>query len=145
MVQRIPSGDGVRCYNRKNIPPSVFNIPRSSNGRTAAFGAVNRGSNPCRGANSLTSIPTETCSKSFVASCRGCEVRVIRRIQKELFGSLDVGLPASSIANRGTHVATRDYSYFLTSGLRQRSRLNLAKSLSAEQSSAPCSMARAAR
>ena len=26
-------------------------IPRSSNGRTAAFGAVNRGSNPCRGAN----------------------------------------------------------------------------------------------
>src|SRR5256885_2454192 len=27
-------------------------IPRSSNGRTAAFGAVNRGSNPCRGANS---------------------------------------------------------------------------------------------
>src|SRR3984957_19746270 len=24
--------------------------PRSSNGRTAAFGAVNRGSNPCRGA-----------------------------------------------------------------------------------------------
>ena len=25
--------------------------PRSSNGRTAAFGAVNRGSNPCRGAN----------------------------------------------------------------------------------------------
>ena len=25
-------------------------IPRSSNGRTAAFGAVNRGSNPCRGA-----------------------------------------------------------------------------------------------
>ena len=28
-------------------------IPRSSNGRTAAFGAVNRGSNPCRGANQL--------------------------------------------------------------------------------------------
>jgi integrase/recombinase XerD len=26
-------------------------IPRSSNGRTAAFGAVNRGSNPCRGAS----------------------------------------------------------------------------------------------
>ena len=26
-------------------------FPRSSNGRTAAFGAVNRGSNPCRGAN----------------------------------------------------------------------------------------------
>src|SRR4029078_12638257 len=25
-------------------------FPRSSNGRTAAFGAVNRGSNPCRGA-----------------------------------------------------------------------------------------------
>src|SRR5579883_1140137 len=25
--------------------------PRSSNGRTAAFGAVNRGSNPCRGAS----------------------------------------------------------------------------------------------
>ena len=28
-------------------------FPRSSNGRTAAFGAVNRGSNPCRGANLL--------------------------------------------------------------------------------------------
>ena len=28
-------------------------IPRSSNGRTAAFGAVNRGSNPCRGAKHL--------------------------------------------------------------------------------------------
>src|ERR1051326_2545263 len=27
--------------------------PRSSNGRTAAFGAVNRGSNPCRGATCL--------------------------------------------------------------------------------------------
>ena len=34
-------------------------IPRSSNGRTAAFGAVNRGSNPCRGATSRfsTSLP----------------------------------------------------------------------------------------
>jgi len=31
------------------------------------------------------------------------------------------------------------------SGLRQRSRLNLPKSLSVEQSSAPCSIARAAR
>ena len=29
----------------------IRSIPRSSNGRTAAFGAVNRGSNPCRGAN----------------------------------------------------------------------------------------------
>src|SRR5436190_5114257 len=29
---------------------SVSHSPRSSNGRTAAFGAVNRGSNPCRGA-----------------------------------------------------------------------------------------------
>src|SRR5579872_5032151 len=29
----------------------ILNLPRSSNGRTAAFGAVNRGSNPCRGAN----------------------------------------------------------------------------------------------
>ena len=29
---------------------SFILIPRSSNGRTAAFGAVNRGSNPCRGA-----------------------------------------------------------------------------------------------
>ena len=31
-------------------------IPRSSNGRTAAFGAVNRGSNPCRGARSRTHL-----------------------------------------------------------------------------------------
>src|SRR6267378_2319170 len=29
----------------------LLDFPRSSNGRTAAFGAVNRGSNPCRGAN----------------------------------------------------------------------------------------------
>ncbi len=28
-----------------------LDFPRSSNGRTAAFGAVNRGSNPCRGAS----------------------------------------------------------------------------------------------
>ena len=28
-------------------------FPRSSNGRTAAFGAVNRGSNPCRGATTF--------------------------------------------------------------------------------------------
>ncbi len=31
-------------------------IPRSSNGRTAAFGAVNRGSNPCRGARQVVLI-----------------------------------------------------------------------------------------
>jgi hypothetical protein len=31
-------------------------IPRSSNGRTAAFGAVNRGSNPCRGARFRFSV-----------------------------------------------------------------------------------------
>src|SRR5947209_3358688 len=35
----------------KLVREHAFN-PRSSNGRTAAFGAVNRGSNPCRGANS---------------------------------------------------------------------------------------------
>src|SRR5689334_329380 len=34
---------------------SSLNFPRSSNGRTAAFGAVNRGSNPCRGAIPLAS------------------------------------------------------------------------------------------
>src|SRR3989440_7672364 len=33
----------------KLVREHAFN-PRSSNGRTAAFGAVNRGSNPCRGA-----------------------------------------------------------------------------------------------
>ena len=32
---------------------SFISIPRSSNGRTAAFGAVNRGSNPCRGATPI--------------------------------------------------------------------------------------------
>src|ERR1700682_1117270 len=32
---------------------SSSSIPRSSNGRTAAFGAVNRGSNPCRGATAF--------------------------------------------------------------------------------------------
>jgi integrase/recombinase XerD len=35
------------------FPPSD---PRSSNGRTAAFGAVNRGSNPCRGATAIKLI-----------------------------------------------------------------------------------------
>jgi hypothetical protein len=35
---------------------SLSPVPRSSNGRTAAFGAVNRGSNPCRGANLLAFV-----------------------------------------------------------------------------------------
>ena len=39
-------GDAKLVGSKRFLP-----IPRSSNGRTAAFGAVNRGSNPCRGAN----------------------------------------------------------------------------------------------
>ena len=40
-----------RCRRRDATLEAVpAAIPRSSNGRTAAFGAVNRGSNPCRGA-----------------------------------------------------------------------------------------------
>ncbi len=39
---------GPRCGKMKRVLAS--STPRSSNGRTAAFGAVNRGSNPCRGA-----------------------------------------------------------------------------------------------
>src|SRR5947209_8505413 len=48
----------------KLVREHAFN-PRSSNGRTAAFGAVNRGSNPCRGAShfrteSLPALVIET-------------------------------------------------------------------------------------
>ena len=35
---------------RRYTKEDPADTPRSSNGRTAAFGAVNRGSNPCRGA-----------------------------------------------------------------------------------------------
>ncbi len=38
-------------------PRDVPADPRSSNGRTAAFGAVNRGSNPCRGATAFLFQP----------------------------------------------------------------------------------------
>ena len=48
---------------------TFLNLPRSSNGRTAAFGAVNRGSNPCRGAN--LKAPTPNLS-SYMASSRAC-------------------------------------------------------------------------
>src|ERR1019366_2062932 len=40
-------GSGRVHWKGNSLQPA---IPRSSNGRTAAFGAVNRGSNPCRGA-----------------------------------------------------------------------------------------------
>src|ERR1019366_278557 len=40
-------GSGRVHWKGNSLRPA---IPRSSNGRTAAFGAVNRGSNPCRGA-----------------------------------------------------------------------------------------------
>ena len=51
-------------------------IPRSSNGRTAAFGAVNRGSNPCRGAILLFSrtyhvIPADFCTDDVRTSVQG--------------------------------------------------------------------------
>jgi hypothetical protein len=43
-----------RCARRGYTGDRAFpDLPRSSNGRTAAFGAVNRGSNPCRGANTF--------------------------------------------------------------------------------------------
>ena len=44
--------DSHRCNSRTDNAKlkKLVSIPRSSNGRTAAFGAVNRGSNPCRGA-----------------------------------------------------------------------------------------------
>ncbi len=41
-------GSPAKATLEKHCVGSAF--PRSSNGRTAAFGAVNRGSNPCRGA-----------------------------------------------------------------------------------------------
>ena len=41
----------LRVKMKRSNPAQSF--PRSSNGRTAAFGAVNRGSNPCRGAKNL--------------------------------------------------------------------------------------------
>ncbi len=49
--------DVDRCYTGEagsgESSPRARCIPRSSNGRTAAFGAVSRGSNPCRGANNF--------------------------------------------------------------------------------------------
>jgi hypothetical protein len=52
---RLPVGTSAVCVINwvSSFPPCD---PRSSNGRTAAFGAVNRGSNPCRGANLLRII-----------------------------------------------------------------------------------------
>ena len=47
---------GMRKLHYREQRCFRFRIPRSSNGRTAAFGAVNRGSNPCRGATLLASI-----------------------------------------------------------------------------------------
>ena len=47
-----PAGIAFAARRRKTLHwKRLARIPRSSNGRTAAFGAVNRGSNPCRGAN----------------------------------------------------------------------------------------------
>src|ERR1019366_5785266 len=46
-------------------------FPRSSNGRTAAFGAVNRGSNPCRGANFLFSTTYRRMSALLVPMLYG--------------------------------------------------------------------------
>ena len=48
-------------------------IPRSSNGRTAAFGAVNRGSNPCRGAKQIdlwNVVLTAHASFTFEPACK---------------------------------------------------------------------------
>src|SRR6266404_7859391 len=56
----LPSGTIVtgRCrvgVGAVKLGERFVRIPRSSNGRTAAFGAVNRGSNPCRGATTSLS------------------------------------------------------------------------------------------
>ena len=50
VAESLQAALGGEGYTGSSSLPS---IPRSSNGRTAAFGAVNRGSNPCRGATPL--------------------------------------------------------------------------------------------
>src|ERR1700730_2133779 len=47
---RRENGNRTACQGRLEESFLSSSIPRSSNGRTAAFGAENRGSNPCRGA-----------------------------------------------------------------------------------------------
>ena len=53
----------------RNKPVERF--PRSSNGRTAAFGAVNRGSNPCRGANLVVSVTQKKTAVPLYDFCTG--------------------------------------------------------------------------
>ena len=67
---RTRSGDGggmraTAALTRVNVDEFSF-VPRSSNGRTAAFGAVNRGSNPCRGATSSLGPQRSLLSNSSV-------------------------------------------------------------------------------
>src|SRR5580704_7373409 len=51
---------GLRSPLTATLERIIVPDPRSSNGRTAAFGAVNRGSNPCRGAKLPSRVPTRS-------------------------------------------------------------------------------------
>ena len=58
-----------------------FPVPRSSNGRTAAFGAVNRGSNPCRGASLYYHQFTTLGVRVVYECCRNIILRFVRLTQ----------------------------------------------------------------
>ena len=72
IVARIsPSRPGLKLWSTLEASGNAYpaSIPRSSNGRTAAFGAVNRGSNPCRGATHFVSIICKEFSGSLYRFC----------------------------------------------------------------------------
>src|SRR5690349_8257389 len=65
---------------------SLRSIPRSSNGRTAAFGAVNRGSNPCRGAKLLNRVLNRD-SPSVFYNFHGSSGAGFRMVRTVLFAT----------------------------------------------------------
>src|ERR1700731_2506515 len=65
----------------RNKPVESF--PRSSNGRTAAFGAVNRGSNPCRGAKLPRRVLTQR-SRFLFYNFRGSNAAEFRTVRTGL-------------------------------------------------------------
>src|ERR1700679_194572 len=83
--------------------PNRAYLPRSSNGRTAAFGAVNRGSNPCRGATlgELNASPRQKEQNRVTAivdfSYRSCHMQQTTSDHEFLHGRGDLGSAAEAI------------------------------------------------
>lgn len=57
--------------------------PRSSKGKTPAFGAVNRGSNPCRGATHVTRISHRDQLGDLIQKGRDIEKTVLSRAVRD--------------------------------------------------------------